>query len=108
MLTAVGGRTSHAAVVARQLGKPCVVGCAAVRVDEGGRACTIGERTFREGDVITIDGDTGCVYAGVVPAVVERPDALLRIVEGWKAPVPSSRVTTGYVAVPEGVPGRSP
>jgi pyruvate, orthophosphate dikinase len=89
MLTAVGGRTSHAAVVARQLSKPCIVGCAPLRVDEVAHACTIGDRTFHEGDVITIDGDTGCVYAGVVPMVIERPDALLAVVEGWQAVAPS-------------------
>jgi pyruvate,orthophosphate dikinase len=89
MLTAVGGRTSHAAVVARQLARPCVVGCSAVRVDEATRTCTIGDRAFSEGDVITIDGDTGCVYAGVVRTIVERPDALLTVVEGWQATVPA-------------------
>jgi pyruvate, orthophosphate dikinase len=89
MLTAVGGRTSHAAVVARQLARPCVVGCSAVRVDEATRTCTIGDRAFSEGDVITIDGDTGCVYAGVVRTIVERPDALLTVVEGWQPTVPA-------------------
>lgn len=85
MLTTTGGRTSHGAVVARQLGKPCVVGCADLRVDERARACAVGDHVIHEGDAITIDGDTGQVFAGAVPVIVERPDALLRVVSQWRA-----------------------
>jgi pyruvate, orthophosphate dikinase len=85
LLTTFGGRTAHAAVVARQLGKPCVVGCQDLHVDAAARACWIGEQSFHEGDVITIDGDTGLVYAGSVPVVTESPADLLEIVDGWRS-----------------------
>ncbi|HUK35278.1 MAG TPA: PEP/pyruvate-binding domain-containing protein, partial [Vicinamibacterales bacterium] len=62
VLTAVGGRTSHAAIVARQLGKACAVSCRELRVDAASQTCTIGRHVFREGDVISIDGATGLVY----------------------------------------------
>jgi pyruvate,orthophosphate dikinase len=80
MLTTRGGRTSHAAVVARQLGKPCLVGCADLRVDASARACSIGSRLFREGDVVTLDAVTGCVYEGESPAITERPADALAVI----------------------------
>jgi pyruvate,orthophosphate dikinase len=84
VLTATGGRTAHAAVVARQLGKACVVGCGALRVDTASRTCTIGPRAFREGDVITIDGGSGLIYEGRVDARVERPHDALEAIESWR------------------------
>jgi pyruvate,orthophosphate dikinase len=66
ILTTFGGRTSHAAVVARHLGKTCLVACGDLRVEDAARVCSIGDRLFREGDLITIDGETGLVYAGRV------------------------------------------
>ena len=65
ILTATGGRTSHAAVVARQMGKPCVSGLDALQFVPGG--ITINGTSFREGDYLTIDGTTGNVYAGQIP-----------------------------------------
>ena len=85
VLTALGGRTSHGAVVARQLGKPCVVGCPSLRIDLRRRACSIGEVTVAEGDVLTIDGNTGAVYAGNVDVVAERPAEEIAIAKGWRA-----------------------
>jgi pyruvate,orthophosphate dikinase len=67
ILTARGGMTSHAAVVARGMGVPCVSGAGALRIDAKERLMRIAHRTFREGDAITIDGATGHVYAGAVP-----------------------------------------
>ena len=61
VLTAHGGMASHAAVVARGMGKPCVAGCDALRIDEDAGICTIGAHEVREGDPITIDGSTGRV-----------------------------------------------
>ncbi len=84
ILTAAGGRTSHAAVVARQLGKVCLVGCAALSVDPASRCCRIGGRDFREGDALSLDGDRGHVYAGRMPVTRERPTALLERVAGWR------------------------
>ncbi|MFN4148170.1 MAG: pyruvate, phosphate dikinase [Rhodocyclaceae bacterium] len=69
ILTSRGGKTSHAAVVARGMGKPCVSGCEAIHIDDVNRCATIGETTLHEGDVITIDGGNGNVYAGEVPTV---------------------------------------
>jgi pyruvate,orthophosphate dikinase len=90
ILTAHGGRTSHAAVVARQLGKVCLVGCATLRIDEASRRCTFGSRTFAEGEAITLDGDSGLVYAGFVPTVIDTPDAALTEIRKWYAsPLPA-------------------
>ena len=69
ILTSRGGKTSHAAVVARGMGKPCVSGCEAIHIDDVARQAKIGETTLHEGDVVTIDGGTGHVYAGEVPTV---------------------------------------
>ena len=69
ILTSRGGKTSHAAVVARGMGKPCVSGCEQIVIDDKARSAVIGETTLHEGDVITIDGGTGRVYAGEVPTV---------------------------------------
>jgi pyruvate,orthophosphate dikinase len=69
ILTARGGMTSHAAVVARGMGRPCVSGCAAVSIDLAKRTLRIGHRDLAEGDVITLDGATGAIIAGAVPTV---------------------------------------
>jgi pyruvate,orthophosphate dikinase len=69
ILTARGGRTSHAAVVARGMGKPCVAGCETVRVDLERRQFSVNGRVLREGDEFTIDGSTGNVIAGTVPMI---------------------------------------
>ena len=65
ILTALGGMTSHAAVVARGMGKSCVSGCGAIVIS--GKTLTINGKTYKEGDVITLDGSTGNVYEGDVP-----------------------------------------
>ena len=69
ILTAHGGMTSHAAVVARGMGKPCVAGCDALSIDYDARTARIGEHELREGDTITIDGATGRVILGRVELV---------------------------------------
>jgi len=69
ILTTRGGMTSHAAVVARGMGKPCVSGCGSIRVDYGRGTMSIGSRTFKTGDVITIDGSVGQVLAGRMPMI---------------------------------------
>lgn len=77
LLTQRGARTSHAAVVARQLGKVCLVGCGAMLLDETARTLTLGERMLHEGDVITLDGNEGAVYVGVASTEVDEPVELL-------------------------------
>lgn len=69
ILTSRGGMTSHAAVVARAIGKPAVVGAEALMIDETAKTMSVNGQVFKEGDWITIDGNTGNVYAGVVPTV---------------------------------------
>ena len=84
VLTASGCRTSHAAVVSRQLGKVCVVGCEGLRIGAGGRDCTIGGQRFVLGDPLSIDGDTGAVFAGKVAVRRERPVAALARIAEWR------------------------
>jgi phosphohistidine swiveling domain-containing protein len=69
ILTSRGGKTSHAAVVARGMGKPCVSGCEAIVIDSRERRAAVGGVVLREGDVVTIDGSTGNVYAGEIPTI---------------------------------------
>jgi len=69
ILTSRGGKTSHAAVVARGMGKPCVSGCEAIVIDQERREARVGEKHLREGDIITIDGSTGNVFFGEIPTV---------------------------------------
>ncbi|AZI37820.1 pyruvate phosphate dikinase [Caenibius tardaugens NBRC 16725] len=69
ILTARGGMTSHAAVVARGMGRPCVSGASAVHIDLAARTLRIGNRDLKEGDLITLDGATGDVMAGEVPTI---------------------------------------
>jgi pyruvate, orthophosphate dikinase len=69
ILTARGGMTSHAAVVARGMGKCCVAGCGALEIDYAGGALKVGDRVIRRGEYITLDGSTGEVMAGRVPTV---------------------------------------
>ena len=70
ILTSRGGRTSHAALVARQFGKPAVVGASAIDVDVEKRRFTVGGRVFKEGDYVSIDGTTGEVFAGKIATVL--------------------------------------
>ena len=84
ILIAVGGRTAHAALVARQMGKPCIVGCSALTVDVPGRCAHRGGATIKEGDWLSIDGATGAVYLGRGQVVAERPQADLAQIEAWR------------------------
>ena len=67
ILTVRGGRTSHAAVVARGMGKCCVSGCEAIKIDEAAKVFSLGGVEFHEGDFISLDGSTGNVYQGQIP-----------------------------------------
>jgi pyruvate,orthophosphate dikinase len=84
IVTAVGGRTAHAALVARQLAKPCIVGCNGLAVDVTARSATLAGATLAEGDWISVDGDNGGIYLGRREVVVERPEAALAEVERWR------------------------
>ena len=82
ILTAVGGRTAHAAVVARQMGRPCLVGCHGLAI--GADAVRLDGETLREGDWLCLDGETGDVTLGRREIVVERPEEALAEIEGWR------------------------
>jgi pyruvate, orthophosphate dikinase len=79
ILTSRGGKTSHAAVVARGMGKTCVCGAEALEVDTKNRRMTVGNKVINEGDVLSIDGTSGAVYLGEVPVV---PSPVVEYFEG--------------------------
>ena len=85
ILTCDGGRTSHAAVVVRQLDKVCLVGCEALSIEPAARRCLLGKRQFREGEVITLDGRSGNVFAGSVVAAARVLTEYLEEVASWRA-----------------------
>jgi len=84
VLTARGNRTSHAAVVARQLGKACVTGCSALRLDAGRGTIACGDRCISAGTVITLDSSTGRVYEGERESLVEYPLQWLEEIRKWR------------------------
>ena len=83
ILTAHGGRTSHAAVVARQIGTCCVAGCGDLRIFEDKKYFTANKTLVREGDWISIDGSTGHVYLGKIPTVPAEVAGQFATVMGW-------------------------
>jgi pyruvate,orthophosphate dikinase len=83
ILTAHGGMTSHAAVVARGMGKPCVAGCEGLTIDLDNRTLAIGGQQLSEGDTITIDGGTGRVVIGEVPLVPPQLNEDLETILVW-------------------------
>ncbi|MET0817193.1 MAG: pyruvate, phosphate dikinase, partial [Solirubrobacteraceae bacterium] len=83
ILTAEGGKASHAALVARGMGKPCVAGASALRIDLEARTLRVGDVELREGDLIAIDGSTGRVTADDVPLTEAEVDPNLGTVLGW-------------------------
>jgi pyruvate,orthophosphate dikinase len=95
VLTSRGGRTSHAAVVARQLNKVCIVGCRELDIDVERRACRLGDRSFHEGDLLTLDGQSGAVYAGQLDVLTEKPVQYLQEINRWKALLDKKDVPAG-------------
>ncbi|MBK9731049.1 MAG: pyruvate, phosphate dikinase [Chitinophagaceae bacterium] len=92
ILTSRGGKTSHAAVVARGMGKPCVAGAEGIKVDVKLRQAEIGEKILHEGDYITIDGGTGFVYKGVIPTVEPTFSDELKTLLSWADEVAKLKV----------------
>ena len=92
VLTAHGGMTSHAAVVARGMGKPCVAGCEVLSIDLDARTLRLGEVELREGDHLTIDGGTGRVIVGTVPLVPPAIDENFETILGWADAIRRLRV----------------
>jgi len=92
ILTSRGGKTSHAAVVARGMGKPCVSGCEQIVINDKARNAVIGQTTLHEGDVITIDGGNGHVYAGEVPTVEAKFSGEMVTLLAWADEVAQLKV----------------
>ena len=83
VLTAHGGMTSHAAVVARGMGKPCVAGASGIHIDAKGRTLTVGDRVIKEGEVITLDGSTGDVFGQEIKLIPPRINEDFQRVVTW-------------------------
>ncbi|MBO4637017.1 MAG: pyruvate, phosphate dikinase [Clostridiales bacterium] len=83
ILTVRGGMTSHAAVVARGMGTCCVSGCSDIQMDEANKVFKLAGKEFREGDKISIDGSTGCIYDGIIPTVDATIAGEFGKVMGW-------------------------
>jgi len=92
ILTSRGGKTSHAAVVARGMGKPCVAGAEGIEVDVALRLAKVGEHILHEGDVITLDGATGEVYLGAIPTLPAHFSDELQVLLEWADEVADLKV----------------
>jgi pyruvate,orthophosphate dikinase len=109
ILTQHGGMTSHAAVVARGWGKPCIAGCEAIHIDLASRSFTVNNRTVKEGDLVSIDGSTGEVFAGRIatkpPSFEEEKD--LATLLGWADEIRKMGVLTNADNPEDAARGRS-
>ena len=94
ILTARGGMTSHAAVVARGMGKCCVAGCSEINVNENLKTLEIAGKIFREGDVITLDGGDGCVFSGSLGLVEANLSGNFGIIMKWADEVRQLKIRT--------------
>ncbi|MBE6544286.1 MAG: pyruvate, phosphate dikinase [Ruminococcaceae bacterium] len=83
ILTVRGGMTSHAAVVARGMGKCCVSGCGDIAMDEKNKKFTLNDKTYVEGDYISIDGSTGAIYDGIIPTVDAEISGNFETIMNW-------------------------
>jgi pyruvate,orthophosphate dikinase len=103
IVTSRGGKTSHAAVVARGMGKPCIVGCSQIEIDERSSRFTIdGKRSIHEMQKITIDGTSGYIYAGEVPTVKPEITSELKELLQWACDVKIIKIRANS-DVPESV-----
>jgi pyruvate,orthophosphate dikinase len=84
ILTVRGSRTSHAAVIARQLGKPCITGCNGIRIDYMRRVIESENQSIAEGELITLDSNTGRVFSGKVDMVTDYPTPWLNEIRKWR------------------------
>jgi pyruvate,orthophosphate dikinase len=91
IVTAVGGRTAHAALLARQMNKPCIVGCAGLDVDVENHCAQLLGARIKEGDWLSIDGAAGTIYLQRCNIAVDRPEADLAEIERWRTKLASAR-----------------
>ena len=94
ILTATGGKTSHAAVVARGWGKCCVVGCEALNIDYAAKLMKVGDKVIKQGDFITIDGNTGDVYMDKLPLQLPEQPAAYQTIMKYADEIRSLKVRT--------------
>jgi pyruvate,orthophosphate dikinase len=94
ILTSRGGMTSHAALVARQMGKVCVVGCGAIDINYKARQFSVGDLVVREGDWISLDGSTGEVFLGQIPT---QPSEIVRVIVDKTLKVEDSLIAQNYM-----------
>ena len=94
ILTVFGGMTSHAAVVARGMGRAAVVGCGALKIDEEAKTLTVGDKVYHEGDFISLDGSTGNVYDGPIATVEASISGEFARFMGWADAARRLRVRT--------------
>jgi len=94
ILTARGGMTSHAAVVARGMGKCCVSGCSEIKVDEAGKKLTAGDNVFSEGDYISLDGTAGVVYKGLIKTVPPELSGDFGTIMKWADDIRTLKIRT--------------
>jgi len=85
IVTSVGARTAHAALVARQMGKPCIVGCSRMTIDAAAERAQLDGSTISASDWVTIDGDSGNIYLGRRETSVTRPEAELAEIASWRS-----------------------
>jgi len=83
ILTSLGGKSSHAAIVSRGMGKPCIVGCAELKIDYDNNTCTANGITIKENDIISIDGSIGTIFIGEVPTVEPKVTKDFQTILSW-------------------------
>ena len=83
ILTSQGGKSSHAAIVSRGMGKPCIVGCSELKIDYENKQCEANKTIISEGDSITIDGSTGITYVGDIPTVMPQVTEDFKTILSW-------------------------
>lgn len=94
ILTARGGMTSHAAVVARGMGKCCVSGCSEISVNEDAKTMIVGEKTFTEGDFLSLDGTVGVVYSGLIDTVPPALSGDFETIMEWADEIRTLKIRT--------------
>ena len=112
ILTSRGGKTSHAAVVARGMGKPCIVGCSQIEIDSDGKSFSVnGKKVVTGGQKITIDGSTGRIFIGEVPTVEPEISSEFKELLQWSSEMKGIKIranadTVESVRLPTGMAQR--